>query len=380
MKIEIKKVTVGDVAERYVDNDEGGVVGYEGKLDIRPKYQRNFVYDDKKRAAVLETIRKGYPLNVMYWAVNDDGGFEVLDGQQRTISFCQYVANDYSITIDGKPMAFGNLTPGQKDQITNYELMVYVCSEGDDKEKLDWFTTINIAGEKLTSQELRNAVYTGPWLSDAKSKFSKSNGPAYGLASKYVTGSPIRQQFLEAALEWIVLRNGQKIVEEYMSAHQHDPNANELWTYFRNVIEWVQDTFFVYRSEMKGVEWGPLYNEFKDQVFDTAGLEKEIAKLMRDPDVTRRKGIYGYVLTRDERLLSIRQFNDNDKRAAYERQKGMCANKTHCLTPGNSNGEKVFDITQMEADHIRPWSKSGRTDAANCQMLCIPCNRQKGGK
>jgi hypothetical protein len=378
MKIDLKKITVREVAKGYVDNDEGGVVGYDGKLNIRPKYQREFVYDGKKREAVLQTIRKGFPLNVMYWAVNDDDTFEVLDGQQRTISFCQYAKGDFSIVIDGKPMAFHNLTQSQKDQLLDYELMVYVC-EGDDKEKLDWFEIVNIAGVKLTAQELRNAVYTGPWLSDAKAKFSKSNGPAYGLASKYVSGSPIRQELLETALEWIVRRDGQKIVEEYMSAHQHDPNANELWTYFRNVIEWVQDTFTVYRKEMKGIEWGPLYDAYKDQVVDTAALEERVATLMQDDDITRRKGIYAYVLTGDERHLSIRQFTDSEKRAAYERQKGLCANKTHCLTPGNTDGKKVFDITEMEADHITPWSKSGKTDAANCQMLCLPCNRQKGG-
>jgi hypothetical protein len=379
VKIELERITVREVAQGYLDNDEGGVVGYDGRLNIRPKYQREFVYDGKKREAVLQTIRKGFPLNVMYWAVNDDDTFEVLDGQQRTISFCQYVAGDFSITIDGKPMGFHNLTQSQKDQLLDYELMVYFC-EGDDKEKLDWFEIVNIAGVKLTAQELRNAVYTGPWLSDAKSKFSKTNGPAYGLASKYVTGSPIRQELLETALEWIARRDGQKVVEEYMSAHQHDPNANELWTYFRNVIQWVQDTFVVYRKEMKGIEWGPLYDAYKDQVFDTAALEKRVATLMQDDDISRRKGIYAYVLTGDERHLSIRQFTDNDKRAAYERQKGLCANKTRCLTPGNSDGKKVFDIAEMEADHITPWSKGGKTDAGNCQMLCLPCNRQKGGK
>lgn len=252
MNVELTRITVREVAQGYPDSDEGGVVGYDGKLNIRPKYQREFVYDGKKREAVRQTIRKRFPLNVMYWAVNDDGTFEVLDGQQRTISFCQYVNGDFSITIDGKPMAFHNLTQSQKDQLLDYELMIYLCA-GDDKEKLDWFEIVNIAGLKLTPQELRNAVYTGPWLSDAKSKFSKTGGPAYGLASKYVTGSPIRRELLQTALEWIARRDGQKVIEEYMSAHQHDPNANELWTYFRNVIEWVQDTFTVYRKEQKGI-------------------------------------------------------------------------------------------------------------------------------
>jgi hypothetical protein len=374
MKIELKKVTVRDVAKNYRDNDEEGVVGYDGQLNIRPKYQREFVYDAKHRDAVIQTIRKDFPLNVMYWAVNEDGTFEVLDGQQRTISFCQYVAGDYSIVIDGHPMAFHNLTQPQKDQILDYELMVYAC-EGNDQDKLDWFRTVNISGVELTDQELRNAVYTGPWLSHAKSIFSKTNGAAYGLASKYVTGSPIRQELLEKALKW---KSGGK-VDQYMSAHQHDPNANELWTYFQNVIWWVQQTFTTYRNEMKGLDWGPLYDQFKDQQFDTAELEGRVNKLMQDPDVTRRRGIYAYLLTGDEKHLSIRQFDDNQRRAAYERQKGKCYNGDRCRTPGNSDGEMIFEITKMEADHINPWSKGGQTSSENCQMLCIPCNRQKGG-
>jgi hypothetical protein len=374
MKVELKEMKVRDLTEGYQDNEEEGVVGYSGRLDIRPPYQREFIYKDKQRDAVIDTITKGFPLNVMYWSVREDGDYEVIDGQQRTISFCQYVQGDFSF----KGRFFHNLQKDEQKKILDYKLMVYLCT-GTDSERLEWFKTINIAGMKLTPQELRNAVYTGPWLSDAKLKFSKTNGPAYGLASKYVTGSPIRQEFLETALKWIVSRDGQKVVEEYMAAHQHDPNANELWTYFRNVIEWVQGTFTVYRKELKGIEWGPLYDTYKDQVFDTAALEERVATLMQDDDITRRKGIYAYVLTDDERHLSIRQFTDSEKRAAFERQKGLCANKTHCLTPGNSDGKKVFDITEMEGDHITPWSKGGKTNADNCQMLCLPCNRQKGG-
>lgn len=374
MNIELKKVTVGEVAENYRDNEQDGVVGYDGKLNIRPKYQREFVYDAKQRDAVLETIRKGFPLNVMYWAVNEDGTYEVIDGQQRTISFCQYAAGDFSINFGGHPMAMHNLTQPQKDQILNYELMVYIC-DGSDQDKLDWFKTINIAGAELTAQELRNAVYTGPWLTHAKSIFSKTNGPAYGLSSKYVTGAPIRQELLEKALKW---KSGGKI-EQYMSDHQHDQNANELWTYFQNVIWWVQQTFTTYRKEMKGVEWGPLYDSYKDQQFDTDDLERRTAELMQDPDVTKRKGIYTYLLTGEERHLSIRQFDDRDKRAAYERQNRKCANGSRCRTPGNDDGHHVFDIGEMEGDHIKPWSKGGKTIAENCQMLCIPCNRDKSG-
>jgi hypothetical protein len=359
MKVELHEITIREVAEKYVDNAEEGVVGYHGSLNIRPKYQREFVYDDMKRNAVMDTIRKNFPLNVMYWAKNEDGTFEVLDGQQRTISFCQYVNSDYSIDY----RAFHNLTNTEKDQILNYKLMIYFC-EGNDKEKLDWFRIVNIAGEKLTEQELRNAVYTGTWLTNAKSIFSKSNCAAYLLSKDYVDGSPIRQDILETALSWI--ENGE--IEKYMSIHQHDPNANELWMYFKNGIEWVKLTFTTYRREMKGIEWGLLYNKFKGQMFDTVKLELEIQVLMMDDDVTNKKGIYSYVLTHSEKYLNIRTFTDNQKREAYERQKGICVMcKDH------------FELSGMEADHITPWHEGGKTTADNCQMLCKEDNRRKWG-
>lgn len=295
----------------------------------------------------------------MYWVKNQDGTFEVLDGQQRTISFCQYVNGDFS--IDSK--YFHNLTQTEKDKILDYKLMVYFC-EGNDEEKLSWFKIINIAGEKLTEQELRNATYTGPWLTSAKTHFSKSGCAAYLLASKYVSGSPIRQDYLETALSWI--NNGD--IKGYMATHQHDPNANELWTYFRNVIEWVQLTFTNYRQEMKGISWGALYNEFKDKVYDTNKLEAEIQILMMDDDVSNRKGIYSYVLNRNEKHLNIRAFTESQKRSAYERQKGNCPT---C--------KKHFDIKAMEGDHITPWHAGGKTSAENCQMLCKECNRRKSG-
>lgn len=357
MKIELHEISVGEVAKNYVDNAEEGVIGYGGKLNIRPKYQREFVYDEKKRNAVMDTIRKDFPLNVIYWVKNEDGTFEVLDGQQRTISFCQYVMGDFS--IDNR--AFHNLTQTEKEQILSYRLMIYFC-EGNDKEKLDWFKIINIAGEKLSDQELRNAVYTGTWLSDAKLKFSKSNCAAYLLSKEYVNGSPIRQEILETALKWIA--NGE--IEKYMSLHQHDPNANELWTYFRNVIEWVQLTFPVHRREMKGQDWGRLYDNYKGDLFDTAKLEGEISTLMMDDDVTNKKGVYPYVLTHIEKYLNIRAFTESQIRAAYERQAGIC-----------HKCGKHFSLNEMEADHITPWSRGGKTSPENCQMLCAACNRLK---
>ncbi|MGH7722091.1 MAG: HNH endonuclease family protein [Candidatus Dormibacteria bacterium] len=362
MKIELHEITVRVVADGYLDSDEEGVVGYGGKLDIRPKYQREFVYDAKQRDAVLDTIRKDFPLNVMYWVVNDKGTYEVMDGQQRTIAFCQYVHGAYSIPVDGYPMAFHNLPKTLQDQILDYTLMIYFCS-GTDKEQLDWFRIINIAGVRLTEQELRNAVYTGPWLTHAKTIFSKTNCAAYLLANKYVNGSPIRQDYLETAISW--LSGGE--IEQYMSTHQHDPNANELWSYFRAVISWVQLTFTTYRKEMKGVDWGSLYSEFKGTLYDTAELEGEIKTLMIDDDVTRKKGVYSYVLSRDEKYLAIRAFTEAQRREAYERQEGLCPK---C--------GRHFEIDEMEADHITPWSTGGKTNAANCQMLCLEDNRRKG--
>lgn len=362
MEIKLNEITIRDIVAGYIDSDEEGVTAYSGRLDIRPKYQREFVYDEKKREAVIDTILKVFPLNVMYWVVKEDGNYEVLDGQQRTISFCQYVSGDYSVEIDGHPMAFHNLQKAEQEKLLDYKVMVYFCS-GTDKEKLDWFRIINIAGERLTDQELRNAVYTGEWLSHAKGIFSKSNCAAYLLGAKYVDGSPIRQAFLQTALAW----KSQGQIEKYMSEHQHDPNANELWVYFQAVIAWVEATFVFYRREMKGVAWGPLYDSFGKDLFDTLELEKSIKALLIDDDVTNKKGVFAYVLSKDERHLAIRNFSEAQRREAYERQDGICM---IC--------KKHFDISEMDADHVTPWSKGGKTSGTNCQMLCLEDNRRKG--
>lgn len=363
MKIDLHKIPVRKVIVGYKDSAEEGVVAYSGKLDIRPKYQREFVYSGKQRDAVIETIKKGFPLNVMYWMKNDAGNFEVLDGQQRTISIGQYVNGDFSLN----DRFFHNLTDEEQKKVLDYELMIYFC-EGTDKERIDWFTIINIAGEKLTNQEILNAVYTGPWLSDAKLKFSKSNCAAYLLASdggQLVSGSPIRQEYLETALSWI---NNER-VGDYMAKHQHDANANELWEYFQSVIAWVRATFTNYRREMSTVTWGELYNIFKDKKLNSKKLEAEIKELMQDEDVTKKSGIYPYILTRNEKFLSIRAFIEKQKREAYERQKGKCVK---C--------KKRFAIEEMEADHIKPWHEGGKSVAENCQMLCKQDNRTKSGK
>jgi uncharacterized protein YbaR (Trm112 family) len=358
MEITRLDITIREVAFNFKNNDDEGVVGYGGILNIRPKYQREFVYKDKQRDAVIDTIRKNYPLNVIYWAQNDDGTYEVLDGQQRTISFCSFINNDYSINY----RSFNNLTKEEKDQILDYKLMVYVC-KGTELEKLEWFKVINIAGVQLSPQELRNAVYTGNWLISAKTMFSKSNCPAYLLGNKYLNKTLNRQEYLETALKWI--SDGR--IEDYMSIHQHDKNANALWEYFRNVIEWVQRVFLVHRNEMKSVEWGELYNNFSKNDYDPNEIETRVKKLMEDEEIQKKTGIYYYIFDNKEKHLNLRLFSSKDKRVLYERQNGVCP---YC--------KEVFAIEAMDADHIVPWVKGGITTIENGQLLCKSCNRSKG--
>lgn len=366
MKIEPREITVRELTEGYEDNQEQGVVAYSGELDVRPPYQREFVYKDKQRDAVVDTLTKAFPLNLMYWAVREEGGgYEIIDGQQRTISICQFVEGDFAVKAFGLPETryFHNLRNDEKERILNYKLTVYLCS-GADSEKLEWFKTINIAGVELTAQELRNAVYSGSWVTDAKRYFSKNGCAAYGMGSNYMSGTPIRQDYLETVIKWI---NGGDI-EGYMAKKQHKPDATELWLYFQSVINWVKAKFPKHRKEMKSVQWGELYNKFKDVELDPAMLEERVAELMADEDVTKKRGIYIYVLNGQERNLSIRAFTDNQKREAYERQKGICpVCKRH------------FELAEMEADHITPWHLGGKTIAKNCKMLCKDDNRNKSG-
>lgn len=365
MKIELQEIAIREVAKNYINNEEEWVVWFDWKLNIRPKYQREFVYKDSQRNSVIETIKKNFPLNVMYRVKNTDWTFEVLDWQQRTISICEYINWNFSLTNnENQVQYFHNLQENEKNQILDYKLMIYIC-EWNDKEKLDWFKTINIAWEKLTEQELRNAIYTWPWLTDAKRHFSKTSCPAYNLASDYMTGSPIRQDYLETAISWISNDN----IEEYMARNQWSENANELWQYFQNVINWIKITFPNYRKEMKWVHFWKLYNEFKNTYFDSSKLEEEIKKLMQDEDVTKKSWIYEYVLTRNEKYLSIRAFTPNQKRESYEKQMWIC---THC--------KEHFELSEMEADHITPWHEWWKTTNENCQMLCKNCNRVKSGK
>lgn len=369
MKIALQNVKVSELVAGYEDKaEEGGVRGYSGRLNIRPPYQREFIYQEKQRNEVIHTVRKNFPLNTMYWVKAGDG-YELMDGQQRTVSICRYVQGDFSIEVDGSPMNFGNLTADKKQEILDYELSIYVC-EGTDSEKLDWFKIINIAGVRLSDQELRNAIYTGPWLADAKRWFSKTGAPAVRDGrDKLVMGSPIRQEVLETALDWI--SDGK--IEGYMSSHQKDKDAQELWQYWQAVFDWVKRVFPNQDSArarlMKGLPWGAFYNKHKQDKLNAAMLEERIVTLIDDDEVDNKKGIYEYLLTGNEKTLNLRAFDDKVKQKVYAKQKRKCPD---C--------KKEFDIGEMEADHILPWSKGGKTTEINCQLLCKMHNRTKSGK
>ncbi|TNB59501.1 HNH endonuclease family protein [Campylobacter helveticus] len=391
MQIDKTEIKIKELVAGYTRDEESSqVVAYAdssgvARLNIRPKYQREFVYKEAQRNAVIDTILKGFPLNIMYWVKNVDSSaeceYEVLDGQQRTISICEYIKGSFSIRWNDKSQYFHTLSKDLQEKFLDYKLNVYVC-QGSESEKLEWFKTINIAGETLTNQELRNAVYASVWLSDAKRRFSKPNGLAVLKGAKYLNGSALRQEFLESAIAWKVDSRKDEKICEYMAKNAKDSkNADELWEYFAKVIDWVEMKFEKYRKEMKGLEWGLFYNTYKDKPLDAKELESKIIELMQDDEVGNKKGVYAYVLSGDEKHLSLRAFSDSVKRAVYEKQGGVCAN-----SDGHIKGVKCphenerLELEQMEADHIIPWSKGGKTEKENCQMLCVECNRAKSDK
>lgn len=395
--------TVGDLVKGYQnDVDTNHVSGFDGHLDIRPKYQRNFRYSDKQQEAVMNTILQKFPLNTMYWVKKADGTYEVLDGQQRTISICEYVCGPnydgmgYPIDVNGHQMTFANLRANMPDiaeDILDYPLEIYVC-DGTDSEKLAWFRVINTAGETMTDQELRNAAYSGAWVSSAKAYFSREKGKGVRTADKDENGkkAPLlskdwnKQEYLETVLLWAADAENMTI-EEYMSDHQGDADASELWMYFNSVITWVRSKFSVYRKEMKGLPWGIWYNEYKLGLHnshivskDAASIEAKIVELIGDDEVQSVKGIYQYVVDGLEKHLSLRQFDKKTAMKVYEDQKHRCpyCDKTvdgHTY-PG---GKTEYEFEEMEADHIVPWNKGGRTVEDNCQMLCKYHNGHKSG-
>ena len=373
MTITPLEITVRDITNGYVNNDELGVRGYGGLLDIRPPYQREFIYNESEQQAVIQTVLNGYPLNVMYWVKRSDDAecpYEVMDGQQRTLSLCEYVDGKFSFLFKN----FFNQPDDIKKKILDYKLTIYVC-EGEASEKLEWFKTINIAGKPLNEQEINNAVYAGPFVSDAKKHFSKTNCGAARLGKDLVNGTPIRQDFLKKALEWMAeheTRSGHmQSAVGYMSAHQHDPNANNLWTYFQTVLNWAITNFDMkkFKKIMKGLDWAWLYDKYGSATLDTEAMGKRISELMRDSEIQKPQGIIPYILTGDEHYLDLRVFPDDIKMVVWEKQSHICP---LC--------KREFDFEFMEGDHITPWRDGGRTVIDNCQMLCKECNRRKGAK
>ena len=379
MKIDMIKVPVRDLIQGYYEDDSTSrVVAWGGKLDVRPEYQREYVYGEGQRDAVINTVLHGFPLNIMYFVDRKDGTYEVLDGQQRIISICRYAQNKFSVKLPSATgsgydtVNFPNLFDEQLSAFMDYELMVYIC-EGTEKEKIEWFEIINIAGEELEKQEILNAVLHCAWVTDAKSVFSRRNCPAYKHYGKYMAGDCIRQKYLETVFRWRADAEGitgKDAVRQYMMKHRADPNADALWDYFEKVFEWVQQTFGKFNSNMKGVEWGLLYNKHKDDNIDPSIIQMEVETLMADDEVGSKKGIYEYLLSTrkpsDERLLSLRAFTDTEKKTMYARQGGVCP---IC--------GKKFELKEMDGDHKKPWSKGGKTTLENGQMLCRSCNLKK---
>ena len=370
MKTTRQSITIRELFNGYSDQGWDGVVGYGGKLDIRPKYQREFIYDDDRQRKVIDTILNGRPLNIMYWVVNGDH-YDLLDGQQRTLSICHFLDHKFVIfDQNGEKQYWDSMPKNLLEQLYNYQLEICIC-EGTEDEIYNWFRTINISGIALNEQEMLNTTYTGEWLTDARRHFSKPNCAAYGLGKDYMRGSVERQDYLAKTLKWISKND----VKGYMAAHRRDADASELWNYFRDVISWAKTIFPNYRSEMKGLEWGKFYNDFKDVTFDPDELEKRIKALMADDEVQSKSGIYEYILYGQEKFLNLRAFDNATKRTVYERQDGHCP---YCdKEQGGKNVGRKYDVAEMEADHIIPWSKGGKTIIENCQMLCERHNNLK---
>lgn len=377
MVIDEMKVRVGDLVQGFMEDDATGkVTAWGGKLDVRPEYQREYVYGEGQRDAVINTVLKGFPLNIMYFVARPDGTYEVLDGQQRIISICRYATNKFSVKI---PTAMGkfntvnypNLFDEQLKAFDDYELKVYICT-GTEQEKIEWFQIINIAGEVLEKQEILNATLHSAWLTDAKSVFSRQNGACNKNYGKYMNGQVIRQKFLETAFRWHADYEGitgKDAVATYMQKHRQDVNADALWKYFEDIFRWVQNNFGKYDKTMKGVEWGLLYNAHKDDILDPVELQKQVKELLVDDEVQKKSAVYEYLLTGQQKVLNLRTFSERERITMYHRQNGLCA---ICGKP--------FDIKEMHGDHVIPWSKGGITDLSNGQMLCTTCNIAKSNK
>ena len=384
MKTTLKTdLTVGDICEGFVYNEyEGkGLFGWSGKLTIQPEYQRNYIYaKEKKEAAVIDSLLKGYPLGLLYFVKTGENTYEVLDGQQRITSFGRYITHKFALKDEnGMEQYFDGLPLDKQEKILNSKLTIYIC-EGEESEIKEWFKTINIAGIPLNNQELLNAIYSGPFVTLAKEEFSNSQNAYIQKWSAYIKAEVLRQGFLEKALEWVSKGN----IDAYMSLHRKDNNINELKTYFNTVIDWVSTTFIDVIPEMRGLEWGRLYHK---NSYNPSNVSEILNKLYYDEQVKNKKGICEYILGGcvDTKLLEIRVFDDMTKKIVYNKQtieakeKGV-SNCPLCAVGNNSNKTRIWELKEMDADHVTAWSKGGATDINNCEMLCSTHNKSKGNK
>jgi len=381
-------ITVKEICDGFIYNElEGkGLFGLSGKLTIQPEYQRNYIYASdggKKEMAVIESILKGYPIGLIYFNKVSDSNLEVLDGQQRITSLGRFVTDKFAIK-DGNGMEqyFGGMAKDKQAKILETKLLIYEC-EGIESEIKEWFKTINIAGVPLKNQELLNAVYSGQFVTLAKEDFSNSQNANIQKWSAYISGSANRQDFLECALDWVSKGN----IEDYMSRHRKEKNITELKTYFNTVIDWVSSVFTDVESEMRGLEWGRLYEQYHKKAYNPAKVSAEVHKLYGDPYIKNRKGIFEYILGgfTDTKLLEIRIFDEAIKRSVYSVQTAKAEKKGEsncplCAVGHDANKEKIWGLSDMDADHVAAWSKGGKTTAKNCQMLCKTHNRAKGNR
>lgn len=379
-------ITVRDICEGFVYNElEGrGLFGLSGKLTIQPEYQRNYIYaESKKDIAVIESVLREYPLGLIYFNKLEDGRLEVLDGQQRITSLGRYVTGKFAIKdANGMPQYFGALATDLQERILNTKLLIYEC-EGEESEIKEWFKTINIAGVPLNAQELRNAIYSGPFVTLCKTEFSNSQNANVQKWSAYVAGAVNRQDFLERALEWVSRGD----VETYMSLHRYDTNINEIRAYFNSVIDWISTTFIDVESDMRGLEWGRLYETYHHQPYNPQEVSDKVRQLYGDLQIKNRKGVFEYILggMQDTKLLEVRVFDEKTKKEVYLHQTKEAkilgiSNCPHCAMGHEANRTRIWKLNEMDADHVTAWSKGGATDIKNCQMLCKTHNRAKGNK
>lgn len=380
-------ISVANICDGFVYNQlEGkGLYGLAGKLTIQPEYQRNYIYADgggKREAAVIASLLKGYPLGLIYFNKVAENKFEVLDGQQRITSIGRFVTNKFAIMNSGNPQYFDSLPADQQTKIQDSKLLIYEC-EGTETEIKQWFETINIAGVPLNSQELLNAIYSGPFVTLAKAEFSNSQNAKIQKWSAYVKGSANRQDFLERALEWV----SKSDIGGYMSQHRPDNNINELKIYFNSVIDWVSTTFKDVKKEMQGLEWGELYERYHYQSYDPAKVSADVRRLYGDPYITKKRGIFEFILggQQDLRLLEVRVFDDATKHSTYEKQTTAAeangkSNCPLCAIGHDANKSRIYKLGEMDADHVAAWSNGGGSSADNCEMLCITHNRAKGNR